>query len=56
MTKYFIFVISILLAGCESKVEQVYDEEKAIQVSLGDKLFFVPKKYIGYNNNRSLFR
>lgn len=46
MTKYFIFVISLLLAGCESKVEQVYDEEKAIQVSLGDKLFFVPKKYI----------
>lgn len=46
MIKYFILVILFLLAGCGAKVEQVYDGEKTVQVSLGDSLFFVPKKYI----------
>ncbi|MDQ8934638.1 hypothetical protein [Acinetobacter rudis] len=46
MIKYFVFVILFLLAGCGAKVERVYDGQKTVKVSLGDRLFLVPKKYI----------
>lgn len=49
MNKYIFFpilFITISLFGCSQPKEQVWDDEKKVQVFLNNREFLVPKKYI----------